>query len=77
MKAIVQEAYGSPEVLRLTETDVPAVGDDDVLVRVGAAGVNAGDYFSMRGVRSSRGSLSGSPDRGATCPDGTSPDVSS
>ncbi len=50
MKAVVQEAYGSPEVLRLTEIDVPAVGDGHVLVRVRAAGVNAGDSFSMRGV---------------------------
>lgn len=50
MKAIVQEAYGSPEVLKLTEVDMPAVGESDVLVRVRAAGVNAGDAFSMRGV---------------------------
>jgi NADPH:quinone reductase-like Zn-dependent oxidoreductase len=49
MKAIVQRAYGSPDVLDLTEIDVPAAGDGDVLVRVRAAAVNAGDAFSMRG----------------------------
>lgn len=49
MKAIVQTAYGSPDVLELIEIDKPVVEDDDVLVRVRAAGLNAGDYFSMRG----------------------------
>ncbi len=49
MKAIVQNAYGSPEVLALKEIDRPAVKEDRVLVRVVAASVNAGDIFSMRG----------------------------
>ena len=49
MKAIVQNAYGSPDVLELQDIDKPKVGDGDVLVRVHAAGVNAGDYFTMSG----------------------------
>lgn len=49
MKAIVQTGYGSPDVLELKEIDMPAVKENDVLVRVQAAAVNAGDYFSMRG----------------------------
>ena len=49
MKAIVQNEYGSPDVLELKEIDKPVVKDDDVLVGVHAAGLNAGDYFSMRG----------------------------
>ena len=49
MKAIVQEGYGSPQVLRLREIDKPVAGDDDVLVHVHAAAVNAGDYFMMKG----------------------------
>ena len=50
MKAIVQNAYGSSDVLRLAEIDTPVVGDDDVLVRVHAVSLHAGDYFLLRGV---------------------------
>ena len=49
MKAIVQNAYGSPALLEFKEVDKPVVKDNDVLVRVHAAGLNAGDYFTMRG----------------------------
>ncbi len=49
MKAIVQNEYGSPDVFKLQEIDEPVVKDDDVLVRVHAAGLNASDYFTMRG----------------------------
>jgi NADPH:quinone reductase-like Zn-dependent oxidoreductase len=49
MKAIVQNGYGSAEVLTLAEVEKPAVRDGEVLVRVRATSVNAGDYFSMRG----------------------------
>jgi NADPH:quinone reductase-like Zn-dependent oxidoreductase len=49
VKAIVQNAYGSPDVLELKGIDKPEVKDDGVLVRVRAAALNAGDYFSMRG----------------------------
>lgn len=49
MQAIVQNKYGSPDVLRIKEVDRPAIQNDEVLVRVHAASVNAGDYFSMRG----------------------------
>jgi NADPH:quinone reductase-like Zn-dependent oxidoreductase len=49
MKAIVQTGYGSPDVLQLKEVDKPEIKDDEILVRVRAAGVNAGDYFSMSG----------------------------
>ena len=50
MKAIVQNAYGSPEVLEFREVDRPSFGDSDVLVRVHAASVHAGDYFILKGV---------------------------
>jgi D-arabinose 1-dehydrogenase-like Zn-dependent alcohol dehydrogenase len=49
MKAIVMNAYGGPDVLELKEVDQPVVTENDVLVGVHAAGLNAGDYFSMRG----------------------------
>ena len=51
MKAVVQESYGAPErVLRPAEIDPPAVGDDDVLVRVRATCVNTPDWITVAGV---------------------------
>jgi NADPH:quinone reductase-like Zn-dependent oxidoreductase len=49
MKAIVYHRYGSSDVLELAEVDRPAVGDDQVLVRVHASSVNALDWHYMRG----------------------------
>lgn len=49
MKAIVQTDYGSPDVLKLKEVDEPVVKENEVLVSVKAAALNAGDIFSMRG----------------------------
>lgn len=49
MKAIVQNRYGSSDLLRLAEVERPAPADDEVLVRVHAASVNAADWHIMRG----------------------------
>jgi NADPH:quinone reductase-like Zn-dependent oxidoreductase len=49
MKAIVQNDYGSPDVLELAEVVRPTMKDDQVLVRVKAVSINAGDVFAMRG----------------------------
>jgi NADPH:quinone reductase-like Zn-dependent oxidoreductase len=49
MKAIVQHRYGSPDVLEFTDTDRPAPGDHEVLVKVRAASVNARDWHVLRG----------------------------
>jgi NADPH:quinone reductase-like Zn-dependent oxidoreductase len=49
MKAIVQDVYGPPEVLRLGEAEDPVVGSTDVLVQVRAAGVDRGTVHLMRG----------------------------
>jgi NADPH:quinone reductase-like Zn-dependent oxidoreductase len=49
MKAIVQDRYGSPDVLELREIDEPVPADNEVLVRVHAAAVNAYDWHVMRG----------------------------
>ena len=57
MKAIVQTAYGSADVLELREIDKPVVKDEDVLVRVHAAAIHAGDYFAMRGIAVPRAPL--------------------
>jgi len=50
MKAIVQNGYGSPDFFELREIDTPIVKDNEVLVRVHAAALHAGDVFIMRGV---------------------------
>jgi NADPH:quinone reductase-like Zn-dependent oxidoreductase len=50
MKAIVQNRYGSPDVLELREVDEPAVGDHQMLVQVRAASVHADVWHVMRGV---------------------------
>jgi NADPH:quinone reductase-like Zn-dependent oxidoreductase len=49
MRAIVQDTYGSPEVLELRHIDEPTAGDEDVLVRVHAAGVDQGVWHTMSG----------------------------
>ncbi len=49
MKAIVQNDYGSPDVLSLAEVAQPTVKENEVLVRVKAVSINAGDVFAMRG----------------------------
>jgi NADPH:quinone reductase-like Zn-dependent oxidoreductase len=50
MKAIVRDAYGSADVLQLRDIDRPVVGDDEVLVRVRAAGVDQGVWHVMGGL---------------------------
>ncbi len=49
MKAIVQDSYGSVEVLHARDIERPEVGDDQVLVRVHAASVHVGDWILMTG----------------------------
>ena len=50
MKAVVQDRYGSPDVLELGEIDRPVVGDEQVLVRVQAAGVDQGVWHEVAGL---------------------------
>ena len=49
MKAIVQDAYGPADVLELRDIAKPTIGDDEVLVRVHAAGVDRGVWHLMTG----------------------------
>ena len=50
MKAIVQDAYGSADVLRLGEIERPEAADHEVLLRVVAADVDRGAWHLMTGV---------------------------
>ena len=49
MRAVVQDAYGSTEVLRVSRVEVPVIADDEVLIRVHAAGVDRGTWHLMTG----------------------------
>jgi len=60
MKAVVQVGYGSADVLEFKEIDKPVAADDDVLVRVHAASLAAGDYFGTLPI------APGSPSEGAS-----------
>ena len=50
MKAIIQDRYGSPDVLQLKEIDKPAIGDEEILLQVRAAGIDQGVWHLMAGL---------------------------
>jgi NADPH:quinone reductase-like Zn-dependent oxidoreductase len=50
MQAIVQDRYGSAEVLEARDIDRPAIGANEVLIGVRAASVHVGDWILMTGV---------------------------
>ena len=49
MKAIEISSYGTPDVLRLVERPDPIAGADELLIRVGASGVNRPDVLQRTG----------------------------
>ncbi|BCW38194.1 NADPH:quinone reductase [Arthrobacter sp. StoSoilA2] len=49
MRAVVQDAYGSADVLRLARIPKPEIADDEVLVRVHTAGLDRGTWHIMTG----------------------------
>ena len=49
MQAVTQDRYGSADVLRSATVARPVTGEDDVLIRVRAAGVHMGDWHLMTG----------------------------
>src|SRR5258707_6889727 len=49
MKAIVYRNYGSPDVLRCEDIEMPTPGDNGVLIKVLAASVNPLDWKLMKG----------------------------
>ena len=50
MNAVVQTDYGTADVMELKEVEKPTPGDGEVLVRVLAASLAAGEYYGMRGT---------------------------
>jgi NADPH:quinone reductase-like Zn-dependent oxidoreductase len=48
MKVIVYKKYGSPDVLQMEEVEKPAPDENQILIKVHAASINAGDYRMMR-----------------------------
>jgi NADPH2:quinone reductase len=49
MKAVALERFGGPEVLGLQALPVPHCDEDEVLIRVDAAGVAVWDRFEREG----------------------------
>jgi NADPH:quinone reductase-like Zn-dependent oxidoreductase len=49
MRAVVQDGYGSVEVLRVGDVPTPRIEDDQVLVEVHAAGLDRGTWHLMTG----------------------------
>lgn len=50
MRAVTQEVYGPPEVLRVSEIERPEVTADEVCIRVSAAGLDRGVWHLMTGL---------------------------
>ena len=57
MKAVVLHEHGGPEALKYEDVPQPVPKDDEVLVRVMAAGVNPVDTYVRQGMRSKGGPL--------------------
>ncbi len=49
MKAIVYTKYGLPNVLKFEEVQKPIPGDDEVLIKIHAASITAGDVIVLKG----------------------------
>ena len=52
MKALVQDRYGSSDVLHFADVEMPTIGVDDVLLQVRAASLHRGDWHMMTGLPS-------------------------
>ncbi len=50
MKAVVQNGYGSTDNLKVIDVEKPTIRDNEVLIKVMASSINAGDLFTMKGT---------------------------
>lgn len=61
MKSVRVEEFGEPEVMRLVELPEPQAGPDEVIVRIGAAGVNPVDTYIRAGQYAAKPALPYTP----------------
>jgi NADPH:quinone reductase len=61
VKAIVVREFGEPDVLRIEDVPDPVPGPDQVLVRIGAAGVNPVETYIRKGAYARKPSLPFTP----------------
>jgi NADPH:quinone reductase-like Zn-dependent oxidoreductase len=50
VKAVIQDTYGPPEVLKIAQVEKPVPGDDEVLVKVRASSVNPAEWYAVTGL---------------------------
>src|SRR5579864_3983622 len=50
MRALVIDRFGGPEVLSVRNIPVPEPGPDQVVVRVGSAGIGVWDFAEREGI---------------------------
>ncbi|PFZ92693.1 quinone oxidoreductase family protein [Bacillus wiedmannii] len=54
MKAIIVTSFGGPEVMKYTDVDMPAISEDQVLIRVVATSINFADIKSRYGKKGNK-----------------------
>ena len=65
MKAIIVREFGAPEVMRLEDAPVPEPSENQILVRIYAAGVNPVDAYIRTGTHAQKPNLPYTPGKDA------------